>query len=235
MPRAVLLTGKSHPRQIPTGPSVQSKNGEVSKLFAPPQLRERPRSAQLARSFKWPSVTAPNRGTLRNGVPSKSNHRPCSQYEPSRSQVHCKTTTKPVEPPAGSTVRLLAARASTRSTKLLRLAPARVCHEQAAVICRQNLLDLSLRRLVDNCRPGGSERGEAAGREESGAPVPSWEESGQQRAAAHISGCRPRWPWQSPGGWLRRRTGGDHSARGCVRQEKRARTPHRSAPAPPPI
>jgi hypothetical protein len=131
----------------------------VSKLFAPPLLREPPWPAQLARPFQcWRSAAAP-----RDGVPPNDSRH--SQYELPRPQTHCKTTTQPGEPSAESTVRLLAACAGTRSTKLLGLAPARVGHQQAAVIRRQDLLDLSLRRLVDNCRPGGrSERGESVGR-----------------------------------------------------------------------
>ena len=50
-----------------------------------------------------------------------------------------------------STVRLLEARAGTMATKLLRLAPAGVGNQQAAVVAQQQVLDLLLGDLVDVC------------------------------------------------------------------------------------
>ena len=50
-----------------------------------------------------------------------------------------------------STVRLLEARAGTVATKLLRLAPAGVGNQQAAVVAEQQILDLLLGDLVDVC------------------------------------------------------------------------------------
>mmetsp|Transcript_1274 Transcript_1274/g.3281 ORF Transcript_1274/g.3281 Transcript_1274/m.3281 type:complete len:207 (+) Transcript_1274:196-816(+) len=83
---------------------------------------------------------------------TSSTPQPCQirpQQKPWTAHAARAASREPADTHPRSTVRLLAASASTRTTELLRLAPARVSDKQATVVCRQDLLDLALRRLID--------------------------------------------------------------------------------------